>query len=138
MILVWGKRTPDMSKDLCGNLGQRLKMLLHIGEQQLKRAAVMIMRHDPSRDPPEPFNAVGVRIIGRRIHQVQMLFQFGEHAAHEQGAGRRVGLEIVGKHDGNSSPLLGTSHGSTYLLAERLGRASRSDSAIEPAIAPVQ
>jgi hypothetical protein len=45
-------------------------MLLQISEQQLKRAAVMIMRHDPSRDTPEPFNAVGVRIISRRIHHV--------------------------------------------------------------------
>ena len=50
MILVRGKRTPDMPKDLCGSLGQRLKMQLHIGEQQLKRATVMIMRHHPSRD----------------------------------------------------------------------------------------
>ena len=137
MILVRGKWTPDMPKDLRGSLGQRLKMLLQIGEQQLKSAPVMIMRHDPSRDTPEPFNAVGVRIIGRCIHQVQMLFQFGEHAAHEQGAGRCVGLEIVGKHDGNSSPLLGTSHGSTHLLTEHIGSASRSDAAIEPAIAPV-
>ncbi len=50
MILVRGTWTADMAKDRCGSLGQRLKMLFHIGEQQLKRAAVMIMRHDPSRD----------------------------------------------------------------------------------------
>src|SRR5438309_12122050 len=104
-----------MPKDLYGSSSQCLKMLLHIREQQLKGAAVMIMRHDPSRDTPEPFNAVGVGIIGRRIYQVQMLFQFGEHAAHEQGAGRGVGLEIVSNHDGHSSALLGTSHGSTHL-----------------------
>jgi hypothetical protein len=48
-----------MPKDLCGSLDQRLKMLLQIGEQKLKSAPVMIMRHDPSRDTPEPFNAVG-------------------------------------------------------------------------------
>ena len=48
MILVWSKWAPDMPKDLCGSLGQRLKMGLHIREQQLKRAAVMVMRHDPS------------------------------------------------------------------------------------------
>ncbi len=120
MILVWGKRTPDMPKDRYGSLGQRLKMLLQIGKQKLKSTPVMIMRHDSSRDTPEPFNAVGVRIIGGRVHQVQMLFQFGEHAAHQQGAGRRVGLEIVGNHNGNSSPLLGTSHGRTHLFAEYL------------------
>src|SRR6266700_493713 len=90
-----------------------------------------------SRDAPEPFNAVGVRIIGRRIHQAQMLLQFAEHAAHEQGTSRCVGLEIVSNHDGHSSSLLGTSHGSTHLLAEHLSGASWSDPAIEPAITPV-
>src|SRR5450759_230958 len=49
-----------------------------------------------------------------------------------------MGLEIVGNHDGNPSPLLGTSHSSTHLLTEHIRRASRSDSAIEPAIAPVE
>jgi hypothetical protein len=43
-----------MAKDLCGSLGQRLKMLLHIREQKLKSAPAMIMRHNPSRDTPEP------------------------------------------------------------------------------------
>ena len=95
-----------MPKDLYGSLGQRLKMLLHIREQQIKCAPVMIMRHDPSRDTPEPFNAIGVRIIDWRLHQAQMLFQFDEHAAHEQGTSRCVGLEIVSNHDGNTSSLL--------------------------------
>jgi hypothetical protein len=48
-----------------------------------------------------------------------------------------VGLEIVSNHDGNASPLPGASHGSTHLLTEHISGASRSDSAIEPAIAPV-
>ena len=48
MILVWGKRTADMTKDLYGMPSQCLKMLLHIREQQLEHAAVMIMDHDPS------------------------------------------------------------------------------------------
>jgi len=60
------------------------------------------------------------------------------HAAHEQGASRRVGLEIIGNHNGDPSPLLGTSYGSPHLLAKHIGRASRSDPPIEPAIAPVQ
>jgi hypothetical protein len=66
-----------------------------------------------------------------------MLFQFGEHAAHEQGASRRVSLEIVGNHDGNAPPLFGTSHGRTHLFAEHIGSSSRSDSTIEPALTPV-
>jgi hypothetical protein len=105
LILLGCKWTTDMAKDLSRGLGQCLEMLLHIREQQLESVAMMIMRHDPSRDAPEPFNAVSVRIIGRRIDQVQMLFQLGEHTAHEQGASRRVGPEIVCNDDGNSSPL---------------------------------
>jgi hypothetical protein len=50
LILVWCKWTADMSKDLYGSPSQRLKMLLHVREQQLERAAVMIMGHDSSRD----------------------------------------------------------------------------------------
>jgi len=83
LILVWGKRTADMTKHLCGSLYECLKMSLHIREQECEIAAVMIMCHDPSRDAPEPFDAVGIGIIGGRIDQVQALLQFGEHTAHE-------------------------------------------------------
>ena len=48
MILIRSKGTADMPKDLCGSLGQYLKMLLHIREEQFKSATVMIMGHDPS------------------------------------------------------------------------------------------
>ena len=137
MLLVWSKRTADMSKDLCGSLRQRLKMLLHIREEQFESAAVMIMSHDSSRDAPEPFDAVGIRIIGRRIHQIQLVLTLAEQASHEQGASRSVGLQIVGNHDGHPSTLLGTSHGGTHLLTEHISGASRSNPAIEPAIAPV-
>jgi hypothetical protein len=50
MLLSWSKGTADMSKDLCGSFSQRLKMLLHIREEQFERAAVMIMGDDSSRD----------------------------------------------------------------------------------------
>jgi hypothetical protein len=46
-----GKGTLDMPKDLGRGLCECLEMLLHIGEQQLERAAMMMMMgHDPSRD----------------------------------------------------------------------------------------
>jgi hypothetical protein len=127
-----------MTKDLVRSPSESLKMLLQIREQQLKRAAMMIMRDHPSRDAPEPFNAVGVGIIGRGIHQAQMLAQFGKHAAHEQGPSRGMRLEVVGNHDSHSSSLFGTSHSGTDLLAEDISRASWSDPSIEPASTPVQ
>lgn len=137
MLLIWSKRTADMTKNLCGSLPQCLKMVLHIREEQFESAPVMIMGDDSSRDAPEPFYAVGIRIIGRRIHQIQLVFELAEQAAHEQGASRSVGLQIVGNHDGHPSTFLGTSHGDTYLLTEHIRSAPRSNSAIEPAIAPV-
>ena len=70
MILVWCEWTADMTKELCGSPSQCLKMLLDIREQQLEMATVMIMGHHTSRDTPEPFNAVSIRIISGRIHQV--------------------------------------------------------------------
>ena len=48
-----------------------------------------------------------------------------------------MGLEIIGNHDGNASPLFGTSHGSTHLCAEHIGSSSWSDSTIEPALTPI-
>ncbi len=85
-LLVRCKRAADMTKDLGRSTSQCLKMRLQIREQKVERAAMMIMCDNPARDTPEPFNAVGIRIIGRCIDQAQMFFEFGKHAAHEQGA----------------------------------------------------
>src|SRR5260221_7431551 len=126
-----------MTKDLCRSPSQGLKMLLHIRQEQFERAAVMIMGHDSSRDAPEPFDAVGIRVIGRSVHQIQLILELAEQTSHEQGASRSVGLKIVSNHDGNPSTLLGTCHGNTHLLTEDISGASRSNSAIEPTIAPV-
>ncbi len=79
-----------MTKDLCGSPSQCLKMLLHIREQKLETAALMIMRDHASRDAPEPLDTIGIWIIRRRIDQREVLLQFGEHAAHEQGPRWRV------------------------------------------------
>src|SRR6266516_3633000 len=67
-----------------------------------------------------------------------MLFQFGQHAAHKQGASRSMSFEIVGNHDGYSSSLLRTSDSSAYLLAKDVSGTSGSNSAIKPAIPPIQ
>jgi hypothetical protein len=44
---------------------QCLKMCLEVFEQRIERATVVIMRDQPTRDAPEPVNAVGVGIISR-------------------------------------------------------------------------
>lgn len=137
MPLIWSKWAADMTKNLCRSLNERLEMVLHIREQQVEGATTMIMGHDSTRDAPEPFDAVRIRIIGRSVHQIQLFLELAEQTAHKQGASRSVGPKIIGNHDGNPSTLLGTSHSSTHLLTEHISRASRRNTAIEPAITPV-
>ncbi len=64
-----------MTEHVSGSLGECLKMDLHIGEQEREISTLMIMRDNPSRDPPEPFNTVGLRVVGRRIDEVQLVLQ---------------------------------------------------------------
>ncbi len=64
MILVWGKRTPDMPKDLCGSLGQRLKMLLQIGSASRSDSAI-----EPAIAPVDQAKAIDPPIISRRSDQ---------------------------------------------------------------------
>src|SRR2546426_3746108 len=78
--LIWRKRTADMLEHICGSQGECLKMGLHISNQEFEISPLMIMGDHPSRDAPEPFNAVRIRIIGRRIDQIELPLQLGEHA----------------------------------------------------------
>src|SRR6266851_5012143 len=136
--LIWRKRTADMLEHLCGSQGECLKMGLHICKQECEISPLMIMGDHPSRDAPEPFNAVRIRIIGRRIDQIELPLQLGEHAAHQQRTGCSVRLEIIGNHKSDPPATCGASNGRTHLFTEHIGGASGSNSAIEPAIAPVQ
>src|SRR5712692_7640654 len=88
------KGTPNMTKDLSWCVSQCLKMVFHIHKQKFERVAMMVMRDTSSRDAPEPFNASGVRVVGRSVDKVQMFSQFSKHVAHEQGASRCVGLRL--------------------------------------------
>ena len=137
-VLVWRKRTADMTEHVIGSPGECLKMGLYIRKQEVELAALMIMRDHSSRDAPEPFNAVRIRIIGRRIDEIELLLQLGEHTAHQQRTGCSVRLEIIGNHQSDLPATGGASHGRTHLFTEHIGGASRSNSAIEPAIAPVE
>lgn len=55
-----------MTKNLGRRAGQRLKMGLQVREQKVERAPMMIMRDHPSRDAPEPFDAVGIGSVPRK------------------------------------------------------------------------
>jgi len=136
--LIWRKRTANMTEHLFGSQGERLKMGLHIRDQECEIAPLMIMGDHPSRDAPEPFNAVRIGIIGRSINQIQLLLQLGEHAAHQQRTSCSMSPEIIGNHKSDPPATFGAGNGCPHLFTEHIGGASRSNSAIEPAIAPVE
>ena len=70
-------------KQVIRSAGERLKMCSRISEQRLKVSPLMIMGDETARDAPEPFDAIGIRIIGRRVDETQLIGEFGQHAAHE-------------------------------------------------------
>jgi hypothetical protein len=126
-----------MTEHVSWILGECLKMGLHIREQEIEIFSLMIMCDHPSRDAPEPLNAVGIGIIGRGIDQVQLLLQLGEQATYQEGTSGSVSLEVVGNHDSHTSATCGARNRGTHLFTEHISGASRIDPAIEPAIAPV-
>jgi len=126
-----------MTEYISGSLGKCLKMCLYISKQQIEMAALMIVPDHPPRDPPQPFDTVCIGIIGRCVYQEEVVLQFGKHAAHEQRTSRGVRLQVVGQHDGDAPASLRAGNRSTHLFTEYISRPSRSDSAVEPALAPV-
>jgi hypothetical protein len=113
-------------------------MRLHIREQECEITAVMSMCHHPSRD-----EACAIRYGWHRDQR--QAYTPGTsapstkvaHAAHEQGASRRVRFEMSRNHESDAPATCGASHGCTHLFTEHLSCPSRRHSAIEPAIAPI-
>ncbi len=126
-----------MAKQVIRSAGERLKVRFDISQQCFKVFALMVMRDDAARDAPEPFNAIGIRVVGRRIDQRELIREFGQHAAHEQGPFRCVSFEIVRNDNRHAPTRLRTSHRRTHLVAKDISRPSRGDPAIKPPISPV-
>ncbi len=80
---------------------------------------------------------LGIWIIGRRVNQRRLIWEFGQHAPHEQGPLSRVGLEIVRNDDRHPSACLRTSHRSPHLLTKDISGPACRNPAIKPPIAPV-
>src|SRR5215470_5307359 len=113
--LVGRKRTANMTEQLIRGLAECLTKGVHICEQKLEVSPLVIMCDHSSRDTPEPFNAVGIGIIGRRINEIQLLLELGEHATHQEGTSGSVCLEIVSNHDGDAPTTFRASHRGAHL-----------------------
>jgi hypothetical protein len=104
---VWSIWTADMTKQGKRGPGQCLKVCFNIGEQPLKVAPLMIMDDDAARDARtsiqsdwHPDHRRACR-PGRVAPSTQ-----SARLAYEQGTCRRVDLEIINYHDGDSPTTL--------------------------------
>ena len=61
-----------MTKQIIRGPSERLKVRSGISEQRLKVFALMIMRDDAAGDAPEPLDAIGIRVISRRVDQEEL------------------------------------------------------------------
>jgi hypothetical protein len=89
-----------MTEQVNRGAGERLKVRSGINQQRFKVFTMMIMRDDAAGDAPESLDTIGIRVISRRVDQRQLIGEFAQHAAHEQGPLSGVGLEIVRNDDG--------------------------------------
>jgi hypothetical protein len=87
-----------MTKQDIRSPAERLKVRSGISEQRLKVFALMIIGDDGARVAPEPLDAIGIRVISRRIDQSQLTGEFGQHTSHQQRPLSHMGFEIVGNN----------------------------------------
>jgi hypothetical protein len=56
-------------------LPEGLEVAMDILQQDSKGGPLMVVRDLPSRPAPEPFDPIGVRVVGRRINDPQVVVQ---------------------------------------------------------------
>ena len=71
-------------------LSQGLAVLMDILQQCGQGSPLMVRGDLPSRPAPEPLDPVGVRIIGWRVNDPQVVLPLGEPLAHQLRARRRM------------------------------------------------
>ncbi len=108
-----------------------------IVEESWKALTSMGMRDGPAQCSPQPFDAVGFRIVRRRVDQYQLTPQFLQEYSQEQRALRGMEAQVVEQHQHNPSTRLGALDGSAELGTEGGAPPTRCSLPIEPAVAPV-
>jgi len=118
-------------------LPPRLKVALHILQQGSKGRPVMVVRDLPARPAPEPRDPIGVWIVGRRVHNPQVVLPLRQPLAHQLRARGRMGAQVV--HDPECDAPSGGRPGDRgpHLGAKDIRGAVWSQAAVQPALAPV-
>jgi hypothetical protein len=130
---VWSTGTADMTKQVVRGPGQCLNVCFHIGEQPLKVAPLMITGDDAARDAARAIQS-DWHPDHRRACRPGRVAPSTQSArlAYEQGTCRRVDLESINYHDGDSPTTLRAGSGGTHLFAEHIGGARLSQSCHPP------
>ena len=112
-------------------------MRMDILQQGGKGGPLMVKSDSPSRPAPEPRDPVGVGIVGRRVNAPQVLMPLGQHLAHPLRARGRMGAQVVHEHERYAPAGARPGDGGPYLGAKDIGRAAWGQSAVKPALTPI-
>jgi len=112
-------------------------MLHDIGLHLQPGFALMIVGHRLAAHPPQPLDAIGVRVIGRSVDQMQLALQLGQYLTNQPRAGLGVRSQVVGNHNRHSATGRRAGDGRTHLFAKRRCCTARRQAAIKPAVHPV-
>ena len=118
-------------------LPQGLKVDMNIFQQCSKSIPLMVVGDFPPRPAPEPFDPIGVGVIGRRVDQPQVVAQLGQHLAHQLRPSGGMGPQIIGNHKRYAPSSARPGHGRLYLGAKDIRCAAGGQATVKPARIPI-
>src|SRR5215470_5803568 len=139
-VLVVGEigvseRTADLTEDVDGRDGVRPN--ISILQQRREGLARVAMRDRAAERSPQPLDAVGLRVVRRRVDQHELTTELLQQLAQLERAPGGVDAQVVQQHQRDAATRLRALDGSAELGAEGDGSTTRCPLPIEPAIAPV-
>jgi len=110
---------------------------LSVGEQLRHTLALMGVRHRRAKGAPEPLDRIAVGVVGRGIHQSEVLAFRVEQRTEQVGAAWGMDAQVVQDDQGPAAARLGASHGALQLLNQGCRPAALGHGPVQPALAPV-
>src|SRR5262252_1588407 len=89
------KRTANLPQEEVWTLHQGPEVALDILQQGGKGGPLMIMGDFPSRPAPEPFDPIGLRVVGGCVYDPQVVVQLRQHLAHPARACGGMGMQVI-------------------------------------------
>jgi|Tabmets5t2r1_1033131.scaffolds.fasta_scaffold119659_2 hypothetical protein len=81
--LLSRERAANLPQDKVRMLSEGLEVAMDILHQGSKSGPLMVVRDLSSRPAPEPFDPIGIGVVGRRINDPQVIGQLGHHLTHQ-------------------------------------------------------